>query len=132
MARSKSQRDQRRQGRHAVDLWSGRYRLEDASGWRECRLVDVSETGAGFDAFMLPTDAASVSTAELEIVDPYGDADTPIIVKGNVRHLTRSPDGQVRVGLEFVGLTDLEGRLLGLLFRTLDSSRPRRLKLARA
>jgi hypothetical protein len=79
-------------------------------------LVDISETGAGFQAFMLATDAVPQSTAELELVDRSRDGEDPIRLRGEVRHLTRSEQGHVRVGIEFVGLTELEAQLLGMLF----------------
>lgn len=63
-------KEQRRKQRRALNRWSGRYRLEDAAAWRECRLVDISATGAGFDAFMLASDAVLSTIAELEIAEP--------------------------------------------------------------
>jgi hypothetical protein len=109
-------KERRRKRRHGVSGWTGRYRLEGATGWRDCRLVDISETGAGFEAFMLATDAVRLTIAELELVDPSPDAEATIRVRGKVSHLTRSQEGHVRVGIEFVGLTALEARLLGILF----------------
>ena len=105
-------KERRRKVRHPVRGWIGRYRLQDASAWRDCTLVDISETGAGFQAFMLPTDAVPLTVAELELID--GDA--TIQLRGTISHLTRSPEGHVRVGIEFLGLSELEGRLLGMLF----------------
>ena len=65
---------------------------------------------------MLATDAVSLSTAELELVDGSSAGEDPIRLRGQVRHLTRSSEGHVRVGIEFLGLTELEARLLGMLF----------------
>ena len=106
--------ERRRKRRHALRGWTGRYRLEHASRWRDCTLVDISESGAGFQAFMLATDAVPLSTVELELVDDSrGDS---IRLRGRLAHITRSNEGHVRIGLEFVDLTELEARLLGLLF----------------
>jgi hypothetical protein len=118
-------KERRRKARHAAHGWTGRYRLHDASGWRDCTLVDISETGAGFQAFMLPTDAVPLTTAELELVDASGDADETIRLRGTISHLTRSPEGHVRIGIEFLELTELEGRLLGMLFSRDASGRVR-------
>jgi hypothetical protein len=118
-------KEQRRKARHAVHGWTGRYRLQDASGWRDCAVVDISETGAGFEAYMLPTDAVPLTTAELELADRSGNADEIIRLRGKISHLTRSQEGHVRIGIEFVGLTELEGRLLGMLFGRDASRRPR-------
>jgi hypothetical protein len=106
--------ERRRRARHAVRGWTGRYRLEHASGWRDCTLVDVSGSGAGFEAFMLATDAVPRSTVELELID--GSGGDSIRVRGRLAHLARSQEGHVRIGLEFVDLTELEARLIDLLF----------------
>jgi hypothetical protein len=110
-------KERRRRPRHAAAHWQGRYRFGGAVGWRECELVDVSETGAGFQAFMLATDAAPLADVELELVDRGDPHPDPLRLSGRVRHLARSDAGHVRVGMEFVDLSDLEGRLLAMLFR---------------
>jgi hypothetical protein len=110
-------KERRRRPRHGAAHWQGRYRFGGATGWRECELIDVSETGAGFQAFMLPTDASPLAEVELELVDRADPEPDPLRFTGRVRHLARSNAGHVRVGMEFAGLTDLEGRLLAMLFR---------------
>ena len=124
-------KERRRRNRHSASGWTGRYRLEGASAWRDCTLVDLSETGAGFQAFMLATDAVSMSTAELELVDGSRGGADPIRLRGQVCHLTRSSEGHVRVGIEFVELTELEARLIGMLFDR-DAARGARRPLAPA
>ena len=118
-----SGKEQRRKQRRALNRWSGRYRLEAAAGWRECTLVDISATGAGFDAFMLRSDAVLSTVAELEITEPSGGPDASIRLRGTIRHLTRSPEGHIRVGIEFLELTELESQLLGMLFHANESRR---------
>jgi hypothetical protein len=110
-------KERRRRPRHAAAHWQGRYRFGGAPGWRRCELVDVSETGAGFQAFMLPTDVLPTSEVELELVDRADPDPDPLRLPGRVAHLTRSNAGHVRIGMEFVDLTPLEGRLLAMLFR---------------
>lgn len=117
-------KERRRRPRHAAAHWEGRYRFGGAAGWRPCELVDVSATGAGFQAFMLPTDASPLAEVELELVDRNDPEPDPLRLAGRVRHLTRSHAGHVRVGLEFVGLSELEGRLVAMLFRR-DAARAR-------
>jgi hypothetical protein len=121
--------ERRRRPRNGAAQWQGRYRFGGATGWRECELVDVSETGAGFQAFMLPTDASPLADVELELIDPADPMPDPLRVRGRVRHLARSNAGHVRVGMEFAGLTELEGRLLAMLFRRDER---RRVRLAAA
>jgi hypothetical protein len=120
-------KERRRRTRHSAGHWQGRYRFGGAPGWRSCELVDVSATGAGFQAFMLPTDAAPMADVELELVDRADPEVDPLRLRGRVAHLTRSNAGHVRVGMEFVDLTELEGRLVAMLFRR-DAARPTRVR----
>ena len=110
-------KERRRRPRHGAAHWQGRYRFGGAPGWRTCELVDVSETGAGFQAFMLATDVAPMAEVELELVDRSDPEPDPVRIQGRVAHLTRSNAGHVRVGMEFVDLSQFEGRLLAMLFR---------------
>jgi hypothetical protein len=110
-------KERRRRRRHRAAHWQGRYRFAGAAAWRDCELVDVSATGAGFQAFMLATDALPMADVELELVDRADPEPDPLRFTGHVRHLARSSAGHVRVGIEFDELSDLEGRLLAMLFR---------------
>ena len=127
-------KERRRRPRHRAAHWQGRYRFGGATAWRECELVDVSATGVGFQAFMLATDAMPQADVELELVDRADPEPDPIRFTGRVRHLTRSSAGHVRVGMEFAALSDLEGRLLAMLFRrdAVGSSRHRSARPARS
>jgi hypothetical protein len=118
-------KERRRRPRHRAAHWHGRYRFGGAPGWRSCDLVDVSATGAGFQAFMLATDAVPLSEVELELVDRSDPEPEPFRLRGKVAHLTRSQAGHLRVGIEFVDLTELEGRLLATLFRRDGARRSR-------
>jgi hypothetical protein len=118
-------KERRRRQRHAAAHWEGRYRFGGATAWRPCELVDVSATGAGFQAFILPSDAVPLADVELELVDRADPEPDAVRLTGRIAHLTRSHAGHLRVGIEFVGLTDLEGRLLATLFRRDAGRRPR-------
>jgi hypothetical protein len=115
-------KERRRRPRRAAADWQGRYRFGGATGWRDCELVDVSDGGAGFQAYLLPTDALPFADVELELTDRAESRPDPFRLAARVRHLARSEAGHVRVGVEFVGLSDLETQLLGMLFRR-DASR---------
>ena len=78
---------------------------------------------------MLATDARLMADVELELVDRGDPHLDPFRFEGTVRHLTRSNAGHVRVGMEFSGLTDFEGRLLAMLFRR-DAARDSRARAA--
>src|SRR5262249_24885194 len=105
-------KERRRRPRYRAAHWTGRYLFDGASAWRDCTLVDVSQNGAGFEAYMLATDAVPMREVELELVDRADPTPDPIRLSGRVRHLARSSQGHVRVGMEFVDLSELEGRLL--------------------
>jgi hypothetical protein len=109
--------ERRRKPRHRASHWTGRYRLSGASAWRECELVEVSASGAGFQAYILPTDVRLGAEVEIELVDEVDPTPDPVRLGGAIRHLTRSDAGHVRVGMEFAGLSDLEACLLAMLFR---------------
>ena len=110
-------KERRRKPRYRATHWTGRYRFGGASGWRDCSVIDVSESGAGFDAYMLASDALPQRDVELELVDRADPEPEALRLVGRVRHVARSDQGHVRVGMEFDGLSDLEGRLLAMLFR---------------
>ena len=74
---------------------------------------------------MLATDALPMAEVELELVDRGDPTPDPLRLQGRVAHLTRSNAGHVRVGMEFVDLTQLEGRLLATVFRRDATRRPR-------
>jgi hypothetical protein len=120
-------KERRRHTRHSAAHWQGRYRFGGAPGWRSCELVDVSATGAGFQAFMLATDALPMADVELELIDRGDPEPEPLRLRGRVMHLTRSNAGHVRVGMEFVDLTELEGKLVAMLFRR-DAARHSRFR----
>jgi hypothetical protein len=120
-------KERRRRTRHGAAHWQGRYRFGGATAWRDCELVDVSATGAGFQAFMLATDALPMADLELELIDRGDPEPDPLRFTGRVRHLTRSNAGHVRVGMEFEELSELEGRLLAMLFRR-DAARTTRFR----
>ncbi|HXQ59327.1 MAG TPA: PilZ domain-containing protein [Acidimicrobiales bacterium] len=84
--------------RNFID-WRGQYMIEDdpEASWRECRVIDVSTFGAGLEL----VDATPDETAGRSIVL----ADN---LRGEVRHAIPAKSNGVRVGIEFVDLTEAE------------------------
>lgn len=117
-------KERRRRPRRAAAEWQGRYRFDGATGWRDCELIDVSDGGAGFQAYLLPTDVLPLADVELELTNRTVPRPDPFRVPARVRHIARSDAGHVRVGVEFVGLSELEAQLIAMLFRR-DAAHPR-------
>jgi hypothetical protein len=91
------------QERRAVDRqlaeWVGRYRVDGdpENRWRYCRIVDISSAGAALDL----ADANPEEIANREIV-------VEVFLRGDVRHSQLGDDEQVKVGVQFVDLSDNE------------------------
>ena len=94
----------------------GSCRVEDESSdaWRECGVFDFSTLGAGMD-FRHP-DPSDLVGRRLVVRLPVG-ASMDISLTGEVRNMKTGPDGIVRVGIEFVGLSETERSVVDLLER---------------
>jgi hypothetical protein len=96
---------------------------EPADLWRECTIIDVSTLGVGLDLRhpdpiellglwqdgALRLDAIRRITVHLET-----DASVDMEVAGEVRNAGSRPDGFVRAGIEFAGLTEAERSIVTL------------------
>jgi hypothetical protein len=117
--------DRRRAERQSA-FWTGRCHVQDEplDLWRECAIIDVSTLGVGIDLCHpdpvellgmwqdgeLRLDVSRRITLRLEL-GPSVD----LTVAGEVRNAGSGPDGMVRAGIEFVGLTEIERSILDLL-----------------
>jgi PilZ domain len=85
---------------------------EDADRWRECAIFDLSMLGLGID---LPNvSAKKLQRRRITVLLELGRS-VDMTVSGQVRNAESSSDGIVRVGVEFVGLSDTESAIVGLL-----------------
>lgn len=108
--------ENRRRAERRNVLWMGRCQVEGDSSdvWRACAIFDVSTLGVGID---LPHQRASELlnrriTALLEL-----GRSVDVTVTGEVRSAESAPDGIVRAGMEFVGLSETEFAVVDLLER---------------
>lgn len=78
--------------------WRGWYMIEGdpTQRWRECRVVDISTAGAGLEL----RDATPGETEGRRII-------LAVQLTAEVRY-TREDDGSLRVGTQFVDLSDAE------------------------
>jgi hypothetical protein len=111
--------ENRRRAERQSALWVGRCHMEGEPSdlWRECTIVDVSTLGVGMNLRHpdpiellglwqdgeLRLDASRRMTVHLET-----DTSIDMPVAGEVRNAGSHPDGFVRAGIEFVGLTEAQ------------------------
>lgn len=113
------QLEQRRtQPRHQIPSgWTTRYRVvgsPDGAGWRDARLVDLTEVSAAIEPYGLEPNERLAGTLELNIFAP-GGCPTGVLLRGVLMHATVTACGQVRVGLSFRGLDGSKATFLKLL-----------------
>lgn len=95
--------------------WFGRFRLGDALEWGDCEVVDVSVIGIG--AFISSHRSEVELVGERIAIEVRAAAGGSISLQlfGEVRHAQRVPDGRVRIGAEFSGLSETERAILDAL-----------------
>jgi hypothetical protein len=102
----------------APATWSVRYFLEKLPerGWRDGRVIDISRGGVALEI------ASTEVLDGIVMLEFYAFGATPrnISLNGEIRHVRLLPSGDVRVGLEFVGVSPYEVQLLDLLLRLVD------------
>jgi hypothetical protein len=104
----------------ATTGWSGRYIVDDdpGSNWNECRVLDISVLGVGVE--ILPTRPEDASEALIghrivvQVQPPVGDSVTIRLV-GRARNISPGSEGGTRLGLEFVGLSETERKILEVM-----------------
>jgi hypothetical protein len=105
----------RRLPRQPAD-WPGRYHFEDVPDLLEntCRVVDISRVGAGIEVL---GDTPLDPIGRRLIVDVEGPSNGSIWIhmEGIVRNASIRPSGRVRIGMEFVGLSEVERAILDAL-----------------
>jgi len=106
--------ENRRRAERQSALWMGRCQVEGepSDEWLACAIFDVSTLGVGVD---LPHGRASdLVGRRITVLLELGPS-VDMSVAGEVRNAQSAPDGIARAGIEFVGLTDTERSLVGVL-----------------
>jgi len=98
--------------------WSGKYCVEGdgPEAWHECRVLDISIIGLGVELFgpiSRPGDLLG-RRITVEAHTPAGES-LSIRARGEVKNVTAGAKGGMRVGVEFVDLTELERSILDAL-----------------
>jgi len=86
--------------------WSGTYVLEAEQDkrWRDCRVVDISSLGAGFELYDAPPEAIVGQRIFVAVH-----------MRGEIRNSRPAKDGRVRVGTRFIDLSDDDRAYLSTL-----------------
>ena len=97
----------RRVPRQPAD-WAGLCRIENesAAGWRDCRVIDISMLGIGI-TFEYPSATELIGRRISVEVPAVGDS-VRIRLEGEIKNTAMICEGSIRVGIEFVGLTEAE------------------------
>ena len=120
MAQGPDSELRRRVPRIPTTSWSGRYIIEDdpASEWKECRVLDISVLGVGLELFPTDSDGASGLLVGHRLVilvqAPVGES-ISVRLMGTVKNVGSGTQGGIRVGLEFVGLSDTEQAIVRVI-----------------
>jgi PilZ domain len=109
--------DRRRDPRQGAG-WLGTYLLPDQrdAGWSECRILDISSSGVGLELFGPPwppegRESDLIVRLDASAATELAAMELPCVIRNHAA----SRFGFVRVGVEFVGLTSEERRLLDAL-----------------
>jgi hypothetical protein len=114
----------------------GRCHIEDEPSdlWRECAIIDISTLGVGID-LLHPGAVERLGTWQDEEVRMRLNLHITVLlelgpsvamtVAGLVRNAGSRPDGIVRVGIEFVRVTETERAIVELLESRAVTSMPR-------
>ncbi len=112
--------------------WPGYCGIDDdpESAWYECRVVDISVLGAGIEVY---DPGKPLLGAGIEIFGPAGDdlighkitvdahtssgGSVSIRFTGMIRNTKPGPNGGLRAGIEFLGLSEEERSMLDALER---------------
>jgi PilZ domain len=95
--------------------WAASYRLTDeaAHGWRDCRVVDISMLGMGITVACLhPSDLVG----RLVSVNLPGPASSVNVrLEGEIKSAVPTINRRLRVGIEFVQLSETEQAITAVL-----------------
>lgn len=82
----------------------------------DCRIVDISMLGAGIEVFHFPPNDVIGRRLDVD-VEPPSSVSFSIHFVGEIKNLRGGTRGRVRVGLEFVDLSDDERSIVDMLER---------------
>jgi hypothetical protein len=107
--------DNRRRIHRQPAGWSASYQLagDAAAGWRECRVVDISMLGLGI-TFDHP-DPSALSGRLISVNLPGDGSCVNVRLEGEIKNATLTMSRDLRVGIEFVRLSETEQAIAAVL-----------------
>jgi hypothetical protein len=104
----------RRTQRHPAD-WLGYCHIEGepVDAVRECSVLDISELGVGIR--LQHPDGAALIGCHVSVETPSPGSSVHIRLEGHIRSASPADNGRVRLGIEFVGITEVEQVLVRAL-----------------
>lgn len=111
-----SEPERRRRVPRQLIKWPAAFQIEDDSTWAECDVVDISVIGVGIETIAkLPFDLLDRKFS-VEVHTPAG-ASVTLGLAATIRYMVPRPNGKMRLGGEFAGLSEVERSILETLER---------------
>jgi hypothetical protein len=106
--------ENRRRAERQFAIWMGSCLVEGEAPeqWQDCGVFDFAALGLGMDLHY--TDASDLLGRQILVCLPVGPS-MDVTLTGAVRNAKGGPDGIVRAGLEFIGLSETERGVVELL-----------------
>jgi hypothetical protein len=106
--------NRRRHHRHPAG-WAASYRLacEPVGGWHDCRVVDISMLGLGI-TFDHPNPSA-LSGRIISVNLPGDGSCVNVRLEGEIKNATATMGRDIRVGIEFIRLSETEQAITAVL-----------------
>jgi len=107
--------DYRRRAERQPTAWAGFCHIagESPSMWRDCEVIDISMFGLGI-TFHHPQPWELVNRRIVVDISAIGDA-VNIRLEGEIKDAAFTLEGDIRVGLEFTGLSETEQAIAAVL-----------------
>ena len=114
--------ENRRRAPRQSACWSGFCHVEgeSASGWRDCRIIDISMFGFGI-RMQHPRPSGLVGKRVSVEVPAVGDS-INVRFEGEVKNVARTTLRSIRIGIEFIHLSNTERAILEVLSRAGDGN----------
>ena len=106
--------ENRRRAERQSAVWMGSCHVEGEPSdlWQDCGVFDFSSLGLGMD--LRHPDSSDLVGRRVSVRLPVG-ASIDMTFTGEVRNAKAGPDGIMRAGVEFTGLSDTERAIVDLL-----------------
>jgi hypothetical protein len=106
--------ENRRRAERQFAIWMGSCLVEGEAPeeWQDCGVFDFATLGLGMDLHY--TSASDLVGRQMLVCLPVGPS-MDVTLTGAVRNAKGGPDGIVRAGVEFIGLSETERGVVELL-----------------